>query len=40
MSYATNLADGYRQASIYVGSILKGTGRPICPSFNQPSSTW
>jgi putative ABC transport system substrate-binding protein len=38
MSYGTNLAEGFRQAGIYTGRILKGENHPICPWCNPRNS--
>jgi hypothetical protein len=39
MSYGANLADGYRQAGVYVGRVLNVVPNPpICRSRNRPTS--
>jgi putative tryptophan/tyrosine transport system substrate-binding protein len=40
MSYAASITDGYHQAGIYAGRILKGRSRPTCLSCSPPNSSW
>ena len=37
ISHGTSISGAFRQGGVYVGSILKGTSRPIFRSFSRPN---